>query len=197
MPDKDTEPKSLKQSTTSPEKSRKTISGLSWYALYTRSRWEKKLMENLIEKGIEAYVPLRKVLHHWSDRKKLIDEPIIRSYCFVRIEMKDYYETLNTPGAVRYVWFSGKPAIIPDRQIEILKAVTGSDVPVECLPDNFKPGIRVRIKAGQLCGLTGELVSVSNRKKVIIRIDHLNQVLTLSISPLLIEEVREQVNETF
>ncbi|NCA76712.1 MAG: UpxY family transcription antiterminator [Alphaproteobacteria bacterium] len=163
---------------------------LAWYAVYTRSRWEKKLMLMLNEKGIEAYVPLRKALHHWSDRKKLIDEPIIRSYCFVRITSRDYYEVLNTPGAVRYVWFSGKPAVIPERQIDTLKAVTGSDVPVTCIPDTFETGVRVRITAGQLIGLEGELISISNKKKVIIRIDHLNQVLTLSISPLLIERIR-------
>ncbi len=170
--------------------SRNLPSTLAWFAVYTRSRWEKKLMLMLNEKGIEAYVPLRKVLHHWSDRKKLIDEPIIRSYCFVRITPKDYYEVLNTPGAVRYVWFSGKPAMIPERQIDTLKAVTGSDIPVTCIPDTFEPGIRVRITAGQLIGLEGELISISNKKKVIIRIDHLNQVLKLSISPLLIERIR-------
>ncbi len=160
-----------------------------WYAVYTRSRWEKRLMELLTDKGIEAYVPLRKVIHQWSDRKKLIDEPIIRSYCFVKVGEKDYYEVLNTPGAVRYIWFSGKPAAIPERQINTLKAITGSDVEVDCVADIFQPGVQVIVNAGPLTGITGELVSVSNKKKVIIRIDHLNQVLTLSISPLLIERV--------
>jgi transcription antitermination factor NusG len=160
-----------------------------WYAVYTRSRWEKRLMELLTDKGIEAYVPLRKVIHQWSDRKKLIDEPIIRSYCFVKVGEKDYYEVLNTPGAVRYIWFSGKPAAIPERQINTLKAITGSDVEVDCVADIFKPGVQVIVNAGPLTGITGELVSVANKKKVLIRIDHLNQVLTLSISPLLIERV--------
>lgn len=161
-----------------------------WYAVYTRSRFEKRLMELLIEKGIEAYVPLRKVLKQWSDRRRLVEEPIIRSYCFVRVGEKEYYEVLNTPGAVRYIWFSGKPAPIPDRQIEILKIITGSDVEVDCLPDTFQPGIKVMVNAGPLTGLTGELVNISNKKRVIIRIDQLNQVITLSISPLLIEKVK-------
>jgi len=162
-----------------------------WYAVYTRSRWEKRLMELLTDKGIEAYVPLRKVIHQWSDRKKLIDEPLIRSYCFVKVGEKDYYEVLNTPGAVRYIWFSGKPATIPERQINTLKAVTGADIEVDCVADNFQPGEHVMVNAGPLTGITGELVSISNKKKVIIRIDHLNQVLTLTISPLLLERVHE------
>lgn len=141
-------------------------------------------MDLLLEKGIEAYVPMRKVLHQWSDRKKYIDEPIIRSYCFVKVNLKNYYDVLNTPGAVRYVWFSGKPAAIPDNQIKTLKIITGSDIEIDCLPDTFKPGTRVIINSGPLTGISGELVSVSRKKKVIIRIDHLKQVLTISISPL-------------
>ncbi|MEI7898177.1 MAG: UpxY family transcription antiterminator [bacterium] len=163
---------------------------LLWYAVYTRSRFEKRLMELLIAKGIEAYVPLRKVMKQWSDRKKMVEEPMIRSYCFVKVDPMHYQDVLNTPGAVRYIWFSGKPASIPDRQIDTLKAITGSDIEVECLPDTFRPGIQVRVIGGPLEGLMGELVNVSNKKRVIIRIDHLNQVLTLSISPLLIEIVK-------
>ncbi len=161
-----------------------------WYAVYTRSRSEKRLMELLTAKGIEAYVPLRKVMRQWSDRKRLVEEPIIRSYCFVKVGAKEYYDVLNTPGAVRYIWFSGKPATIPERQIDILKAITGANVEVECLPDTFQPGIQVKVNAGPLIGLTGELVNLANKKRVIIRIDHLNQVLTLSISPMLIEVVK-------
>jgi transcriptional antiterminator RfaH len=166
------------------------LQSTNWYAVYTRSRFEKRLMQLLADKGIEAYVPLRKVMRQWSDRKRLIEEPMIRSYCFVRVGAKEYYEVLNTPGAVRYVWFSGKPATIPDRQIDMLKAISGSGLEVECLPDTFRPGVRVTVNAGPLKGLSGELVNISSKKRVIIRIDQIGQVLTLSISPLLVEVVR-------
>ena len=158
-----------------------------WYAVYTRSRFEKRLMQLLTAKGIEAFVPLRKVMRQWSDRKRLVEEPIIRSYCFVRVGAKEYFEVLNTAGAVRYIWFSGKPAIIPDRQIEAMKIIAGAGLEVECLPDNFQPGVRVNVNAGPLKGLSGELVDILNKKRVIIRIDHLSQVLTLSISPMQVE----------
>ncbi|MEI7661170.1 MAG: UpxY family transcription antiterminator [Bacteroidota bacterium] len=167
-----------------------------WYAVYTRSRSEKRLMESLTAKGIEAYVPLRKVIHQWSDRKRLVEEPMIRSYCFVKVGTNEYYEVLNTHGAVRYVWFSGKPAAIPDKQIDILKAITGSAADAECLPDTFRPGTLVRVTGGPLTGLTGELVSISNKKKVIIRIDQLKQVISLSISPLLLERARAEELQT-
>lgn len=161
-----------------------------WYAVYTRSRYEKKLAENLREKGIEAYVPLKKVLRQWSDRRKLVAEPLIRSYCFVRPGARRYDEVLDTNGAVRFVWFSGKPAPIPNKQIDILKVITGADVEVDVLPGSLLKGSMVRITVGPLAGITGELVSVSGRHKVMIKIDHLEQVLTISISPLLVEPYR-------
>ena len=180
---------SLKVQRNVPEGSVQHDQSHAWYAVYTRSRWEKRLMELLIAKKIEAYVPLRRVLHQWSDRKKFIEEPIIRSYCFVKVGDTDYHDVLNTPGAVRYIWFAGKPATIPERQIDTLKSITGADVEVDCIPDNFLPGVHVMVNKGPLTGLTGELVSISNKQKVIIRIGKLNQVVTLSISPLLLEKV--------
>ena len=91
---------------------------------------------------------------------------------------------------MKQIWFSGKPAIIPDRQIHVLKIITGADLEVECLPDTFLPGLRVSVNSGPLKGITGELVKISNKKRVIIRIDHLGQVLTLSISPAMVEVVK-------
>lgn len=154
-----------------------------WFAVYTRSRAEKRLMELLTERGIEAYVPLQTTIHRWSDRKKSVTIPLIRSYCFVRVTESSYQAVLNTPGAVRYVWFSGKPAAIPDSQIRTLKTVTGSGIPVESGFDDFLPGTRVTVNAGPLAGINGELVSVSNRKRFLIRIDQLKQALTLSVPP--------------
>lgn len=162
---------------------------VNWFAVYTRSRSEKSLMELLTAKGIEAYVPVRRVMKKWSDRKKMIEEPLIRSYCFVKVDESQYQDVLGTRGAVRYVWFSGKPASIPEKQIEILKIITGSDIEAECLPDTFQAGTLVRVNAGPLAGITGELIDLSKKKKVIVRIDHLKQVITLSISPGLIELV--------
>jgi len=158
-----------------------------WYAVYTKSRQEKKLAERLTEAGIEAYVPLQKVLRQWSDRKKMVEMPLIRSYCFVKITMRQYYDVLNTPGAVRYVWFSGKPAPIPDRQIDLLKVITGANVPVDVIRAGFEPGSPVRVIAGPLAGLEGELIRFAGKSKVVVRIDHLDQALAVTIATQLLE----------
>ena len=160
-----------------------------WYALYSKPRHEKKLADRLNEKGIEAYVPVRKVLKQWSDRKKMVEEPMIRSYCFVRANPQWYFEALNTHGAVRYVWFSGKPAPIPDRQINTLKILAGSKMEVKEVDCDLKPGEYVKITGGPLIGAIGEITSVTGKNKVIIRIDHLATVLSVTISPLMLEKL--------
>jgi len=76
-----------------------------WHTLYVRSRFEKKVFTALTEKGIEAYLPLQKTLRQWKDRKKCVQEPLFRSYCFVRVTRQTYYECLTVPGVVKYVWF--------------------------------------------------------------------------------------------
>lgn len=160
-----------------------------WYAIYTRSRCEKRLVQRLTEKGIEAYVPLHKTLRQWSDRKKIVTEPLINSYVFVNVSGSDYFEALNTYGASHYIWFSGKPAVIPSKQIELLKIITGSGMAVECSKNDIPSGSTVRVKAGPLHGLTGRMVSHAGKNKVIVHLDHLDKVLLLTISQSLLEPV--------
>ena len=160
-----------------------------WYAVYTKPRSEKKLAIRLNEKNIEAYVPLRKTLKQWSDRKKLVEEPMISSYVFVNVNPENYFEVLDTPGAVRFIWFCGKPAIIPEKQIQNLKLVTGANIDVECVHNDYPKGSHVRVVTGPLMGLTGELFSTSGKHKVIIRIDHLDKVLLVTVSPNNLEPI--------
>ena len=98
-----------------------------WYAIYTKSRNEKKVALNLQEKGIEVYLPLLKTLKQWSDRKKWVEEPLFRSYLFVRILDKNYLEVLQTDGVVRFITFRQERVPVPDQQIEAVKAYLNED----------------------------------------------------------------------
>jgi transcriptional antiterminator RfaH len=163
-----------------------------WHAVYTRSRNEKKIALRLQEKGIEAYVPLKKVLRQWSDRKKLVEEPLIHSYVFVKILPEQYFEVLNTQGAVRYIFFSGKAATIPDKQIDLLKLITGQNTDVVSIPNTFKPGTVVKVIGGPMMGLVGELIHPAGNHNVVVRIDHIDHALSLTISPVLLEKVNRE-----
>jgi len=162
---------------------------LNWYAVCTKSRCEKSLVSKLNEKGIEAWIPLQRTLKQWSDRKKRVEEVMIRSYIFVHIQPQQYDEVLKNPGAVRFIWFNGEPAVIPDSQIEILKLISDSDVKVTTVASRLAPGTPVKIIAGPLEGLTGELVNSCGKYHVVIRIDHVYSALSLTISPQFLEKI--------
>lgn len=163
---------------------------LRWYAVYTRSRYEKKSAFLLNEQGIEAYVPLRRVIRQWSDRRKLVFEPVIHSYVFVKANKMLYEKVLGIEGVVRYIYFGGKPAPIPDRQIETMKTVVGTDLEIECTPDCLKPGMHVIVTEGPLAGMEGELVQFRGKQKVAVRIQAIQQVIMVTLSPLILQPVQ-------
>ena len=160
-----------------------------WYAVYTKPRSEKKLADRLNDKGIEAYLPMRRTLKQWSDRKKMVDEPLITSYVFVNVLKKNYFEVLNTPGAVTYIWFCGKPAIIPANQIQTLKLIMGQDLEIDCVSSDLPKGTHVKVISGPMKELTGELLNYAGRHKVMIRLDHLDKALLITLSPHLLKPI--------
>ena len=138
---------------------------LNWYAVYTKPRWEKKVAKLLDEKGIENYCPLNKVVKQWSDRKKVVLEPIFKSYVFVRVEDKDKFELKNISGILNFVYWLGKPAIVRDQDIDIIRKflnefgeVTVSEI------DQFKVNAKVRVKQGIMMNYHGLLVEVMGNK---------------------------------
>ncbi len=153
-----------------------------WLAAYTKPKNEKKVYQRLLEAGIETYLPLQKKMRQWSDRKKLIEEPLLRSYIFIKITEKEYYKVLGIPGLVRYVTFEGKAAPIPDKQIDTLKLLLGQQVDIEVIDQVIEPGERVEICIGSMTGFEGYLVKHSGKRKVIIQLDHISHSLLVTIS---------------
>ncbi|MFZ0391553.1 MAG: UpxY family transcription antiterminator, partial [Calditrichia bacterium] len=94
---------------------------MKWFALYTRPRHERKAHDLLMDKNMEAYLPMVEQVRQWKDRKKRIMMPLFTSYVFVKMELKDRYKALQTHGVIRLVSFGGEPAAIPSWQIEQLK----------------------------------------------------------------------------
>jgi len=162
-----------------------------WYAVYTRPRFEKQVFKELLEQGIEAYLPLIKTMRQWSDRKKMVEVPLFSSYVFVHIERSSYDQVLQTHGAVKYITFEGKAATIPSEQIDNLKIIVDSNEKVEATWDTRRKGDQVVVIAGSLKGLKGELITEGRRKKVLVRIQGIDQNLTVEVHSSLIETIRE------
>lgn len=160
---------------------------MPWYALYTKPRNEAKLTRLLQEKGIEAYCPMQETLKQWSDRKKKIREPLIRSYVFVRLVdyEKESINALETAGAVRFLWWLKKPAVVKDEEISRLKALLeepGGEYAVENLQD-LEPGDRVKIIQGLWRENEGYLLR-KEEKRVVLLIESLETVITVKVPAL-------------
>lgn len=159
---------------------------MPWYALYTKARNEKKLAELLIRKGFTAYCPMQETLKQWSDRRKKVKEPLIRSYVFVQLDdyEKESQQALETPGAVRFLWWLKKPAVVKDEEISRLKALleeadSGSLYEVEAL-QNLEPGDRVKIVQGLWQENQGYLLR-REEKRVVLLIESLETVVTVKV----------------
>ena len=92
-----------------------------WYAVYTKPRWEKKVFRTLSESGHEAYCPLNKVNRKWSDRIKKVDEPLFKSYVFIRLAAAEQPGVRLVNGVLNFVYWNGKPAVVKDREIEEIR----------------------------------------------------------------------------
>lgn len=94
---------------------------MNWFVIYTKSRYEKVVAEKLQALGIRVYCPMLKTKRRWSDRWKWVEEPLFRSYCFVCLSDSERDEVFNVSGVVRYLYHCGRPAIVREKEIELLK----------------------------------------------------------------------------
>jgi len=156
-------------------------SGKKWYAVYTKSRSEKKVYEELISSGFEVYLPLIKTLKQWSDRKKWVEEPLFRSYLFVHIADTDYYKVLNSIGVVRYITFEGKAVPVPPHQILAIIQFINEEIDYSVGIGNFKISDSVEIIRGSLMGLRGKLVEIKGKQKVKVEIESVGKSIMLTI----------------
>ena len=164
-------------------------SNLKWYPVYTQPRAEKKAYSALIDKGIEAYLPLHRRLKQWSDRKKWVEEPLIKSYLFVRIADNAQTEVLMTKGIARFIYFSGKITAMPDRQINELKLLMASSLDIEVTEEDLQPGEKIKIKAGPLKGIAGEIIAYRSQKQLLLRLENLGCSIIVNVSASLINRL--------
>lgn len=160
-----------------------------WYPVYTNPRAEKKAYEALVKKGITTYLPLHKTLKQWSDRKKWVNEPFIKSYLFVHVKPSQQADVLMTKGIARFIYFAGKIASMPERQIEGLKLLLASEMDIEITEEDLLSGERVRIKAGPLKGMEGEVVAYRNQKQLALRFESIGCSVIIYVGASFIERV--------
>jgi transcription antitermination factor NusG len=111
-----------------------------WFVLYTKPRGEKKLSEQLNTSGIEAYCPTRTEVRVWSDRKKKVEMPVLPSMLLVKIENKRRAKALESPLAMRYLFWDGKPAVVAQAEVDTLRSILGDSKFESHELDQLRPG---------------------------------------------------------
>jgi transcription antitermination factor NusG len=157
-----------------------SVLSTKWYAVYTRPRWEKKVNNLLINQGVESYCPLNKIRRKWSDRIKLVEEPLFKSYVFVKISEEGRAPVRMTDGVINFVYWDGKPAIIKEKEIQTIKRFLDEYENVELIKMDLKPEQRVRVTAGPLMDQEGKIIEIKN-KVAKVAIDSLGYLLIADI----------------
>lgn len=150
---------------------------MNWHAVYTNPRWEKKVAKKIADKGLEVYCPLNKVRRKWSDRYKVVEEPLFKSYVFVRIKEQEQSVIRLVNGVVNFVFSEGKPAIVRDREIELIRKFLKEYQDIRVSPVSLTKGAKVRVTSGVLMDSEGIVVDVKN-KTVAVLLETLGYELT-------------------
>lgn len=153
------------------------------------------MLSQLEEKGIEAYLPLVTKVKQWSDRRKKIQEPLFKSYVFVRSNAKEYLPILNVYGVIRFVTFEREAVVVPDNQIVAIKKFVqdyeqGEEYKMQN-NEELKEGQVVRIINGPMKGLQGRLETIYNKRHLIVYIEVVGQYIPVHLSRAKVEPVIE------
>ncbi len=143
------------------------IEKATWYALYTKPRWEKKVADLLTKKKIVNYCPLNRVQKQWSDRKKIVLEPLFRSYVFVCIPESRQLEIRQTDGVINFVYWLGKPAHVKEEEIITIKKFLQEFTGVEVMENRLDINTKVLVKQGLLMNYKGIIVEIRGSKATV------------------------------
>ena len=161
-----------------------------WYAVYVRSRHEKKVHQFLLEKGVESSLPLINTTRQWSDRKKKVEIPLFRGYVFVKIDInKDKLNILQTDGVVKFIGIKKKPSRILDEEIHWIHMIVEKSDTVQNEKE-IPVGQKVRVTAGPFKGVEGVVIRDGNRSRLIVLIESIMHAVSVEIIPNYLDEIK-------
>lgn len=158
-------------------------SGEKWLVVYVASRQEKKVAKYLTGRGVENYLPLVSVLRQWSDRKKFVDFPMFPGYLFVRPDPAEMDMVITLPGVVNYLKFEKVPAVVTEKEIEIIRTIESSGYYAENIPmsEDYSLGEDIIVKEGPLRGQQGTLLRKDKEDVFLISFETIGQSLKVKI----------------
>ena len=153
---------------------------LSWYAIWTRSRHEQVVRDQLERKGLEAFLPTITRWSRWKDRKKQIDWPLFPGYCFARFDPAARLAVLQSTGVVSIVSFDGEIVPIPEHEIDGIRRLVESDLQFDPCP-LIREGMMVEVTHGPLKGVIGRLVRKGAHARLVLSVDLIGQAVSVEV----------------
>lgn len=165
------------------EKELEKVIHKNWHALYVASRQEKKVFEKLQKKSIEAYLPILKTMRQWSDRKKMVEVPLLNGYIFVRISSLENDKTIQTPGVVNFVRAEGKIAKVREVEIDRLKQLIelGYQMEANGVKRTYKEGDKIKITSGALKNIEGFVVENKEGRYIDVLLESIGQSIRVKL----------------
>ena len=153
-----------------------------WYIIYTKIRYERKVVLDMNKKEIRHLFPVTTVMKVWHDRRKLMEVPLFPSYIFVYLNsLSEYFEVEKVEGVVKFVHFGKEVARVRDSVIHNLECLLMMGQELEVSAERFQTGQQLHINYGPFAGTACEVVSHKNQRKVIVRINLLNRVVLTDV----------------
>ena len=151
-----------------------------WYAIWTRSRHEQVVREQLEQKGFEAFLPTLPRWSRWKDRRKKIDWPLFPGYCFARFDPSERLPVLKCSGVVNIISFNGEIAPIPELEITSIRRLVESDLQYDPCP-LIREGMMVEVTHGPLKGVSGRLVRKGAHARLVLAVDLIGQAVSVEV----------------
>jgi len=141
---------------------------MNWYVVYTKPKWEKKVAEKLTQIGIECYCPLTTQVKQWSDRKKKVEMPLFNSYVFIQIEDADRNSVFEVAGVVRYLFWLGKPAVVRDEEINVIKNSLKASNIADISVSQIQVGDKIKLETGVFSNQNAIVQEVSKTHYILV-----------------------------
>lgn len=164
-----------------------------WIALYTQPHREKAIACQLRFLGMESYVPVRRVVRQWSDRKKTVEIPLLPSYVLVRLSPSEHHLVFQADGIVRVVTFHGRVAVVRQCEIDLLKRIERDDESVSITSEPFRTDEIVQIISGAFAGYRGKVVRSDGMCRVALQIEELGFAVEVKVPYSSVSRVSEEV----
>jgi transcription antitermination factor NusG len=161
---------------------------VKWYAVYLRSKNEKKVHSELTRKQVHCFLPMVEEVRLWSDRKKRIQVPLFPGYVFVQIDLGQRLSVLQTEGVVRFVGTSDRPSSIPENQIRWVQIVVGHPETVR-REQYLSAGQPVQVTAGPFKGVRGFVSRFKGSTRIVIALESIARAVSVEIAPEFLEPV--------